>query len=112
MVLEAPGCGHQHVEAFAQCGALFAVAHPTENRTDFEVGEPGEVAHGGFHLHGQLAGRFEHEAAEFAMLAESLQNGQGERGGFARPGLGGRGNIPAFEGRRDRPELDRGRCSP
>jgi hypothetical protein len=43
------------------------------------------------------------------MLAESLQNGQGERGGFARPGLGGRGNIPAFEGRRDRPELDRGR---
>jgi hypothetical protein len=42
------------------------------------------------------------------VLAELLQGGEGEGSGFARPGLGGSNDIPAFEGRWDRPELDRG----
>ena len=109
MVLEPSRRGDDDIESGAQGLALRAVADAAEDRADFEVGEAGEVAHGSFHLHGQLARRFEHEAAEFSVVSEFLQRGQGERGGFSRPGLGGGNDIPAREGRRDRPELDRGR---
>lgn len=108
MVLEAPRGGDKHINAVAQRTALFAVADPAENGADFQVGEPGEVAHRCFDLHGQFPGRLKHEAAEFAVVAESLQGGQGERGGFTRTGLGGCYDIAAFEGRGDRPELDWG----
>jgi hypothetical protein len=109
VVLETSWRRHQHIEPFAQRGPLRAVADAAEDRPGAQVGEAGEIAHGRLDLHGQLAGGLEHEAAQLAVAAEFLERGQGERGGLARPGLGGRYDVTAFEGRRDRPELNRGR---
>ena len=108
VILETAGGGDDDVKAVAQGVALRTVADAAEDGADAEVGEPGEVAHGGFDLHGEFAGGFKHEAAEASVRTEFLQRGERERGGFAGPGLGGSNNVAAFESRRDRPELDWG----
>ena len=108
VVFEASGRGDEHIESGAQSGALGAVADAAKNAADFEVGEAGEVAHGGFDLHGEFAGGLEDKAAEGAVGAEFLQGGQREGRGFSRAGLGGGDDIASGEGGRNRPELDRG----
>ena len=106
VVLEAAGGGDENVEALLECGALVSVADTAVNAADLEIGETAEVAHGGFHLHGEFSSGFENEAAEATVRAELLKRGQREGGGFACAGLGRGDEVAAFKGRRNGAKLD------
>ena len=106
VILEAARSGDENIEALLECGALVSVADTAVNAADLEIGETAEVAHGGFHLHGEFASGLENEAAEATVRAELLQRGQREGGGFACAGLGRGDEVAAFKGRRNGAKLD------
>ena len=107
-VVEQPaGGGHQDIHAVAQGVLLLAVADAAEDDGGAQVGEPGEIANGGFDLRGQFAGRFEDQQAGLrAVLAELGEDRQRERCGLAGAGLRAADDVLAGEDQRNGAQLD------
>ena len=68
MIEQSSGRGDDDVRAGAQFIVLLAVADAAEDDGDFQIGEAGEIAEGGFHLRGEFARGFEDEHARAAGL--------------------------------------------
>ncbi len=106
VVFQTAGGGDKNIETLLEGCALVSVTNAAINTANLEVGETAEVAHGGFHLHGEFTGRLKDEAAKAAVRAELLERGQREGGGFSCAGLGRGDEVAALQGRRNGAKLD------
>ena len=111
VVFQTAWCGDENIQALLESGALVSITNAAVNTAYFEVGETTEVAHGGFHLHSEFAGRLEDEAAKATVRAKLLERGQREGGGFSCAGLGRGDEVTALQGGRDGAQLDGGRIT-
>ena len=91
------------VDALAEQGDLAVVAHAAEEDADDEGQVLAQDLGLALDLDGQLAGRGDDEGfppARTGIVHHALEDGDEERGGLARSGLGLHGDIPALEGER------------
>jgi len=109
-------CSHQNVHAFFDLADLRVHAHAAKNHGGVELQVFAIVAHRLFDLSGQFAGGREHQSADgfaakavFARLtqAQLVQQGQGERGGFAGAGLRTCQQVLSGQNGRNRLRLNR-----
>ena len=99
-------CDHD-IGTPAQRLILLAVSGAAVQHHRTQVGKARKIMKRGFNLRRQLAGRLEYQGAGFAMLAETRNDRQGERGGLPRAGLRRTDDIPSFERQRNRAQLNR-----
>jgi hypothetical protein len=95
--------GDDHVHAAAQLLHLALDVRPAVDGGDPESGLGGQGLEHLAHLHGQLAGRDEHQGPRPARLGGPVGHGPLEQGhaegqGLARPGLGLAADVPAGQG--------------
>jgi hypothetical protein len=96
-VEEAAGRGDQDVHAVREVLALLAVTDAAVDHGRAQVGVFGIFLERFLDLQRELAGGLEHEAADLAVGAEALENGQRKGRGLARAGLGRADHILAGE---------------
>src|SRR5205814_3868461 len=106
MTEQAARSGDDNIDPTFQVFALFSITNATMDDGCPQISEPAVIAKRGFNLRGQLARRFEHEAAKRAVFREQGQNWQGKRRGLAGTGLGRSDQVFAREDDREGAELD------
>ncbi len=107
--------GDDDVDRAGHPAKLLAIRHAADDLDAVDVGELAEVAHRAGDLAREFAGRGEHQDGRLAghpargETGEVGKNGEEEGGGLASAGGGGGENVAAFESKRNRLFLDRGR---
>ena len=109
-ILHAAGRGNDNLCDQAHALELRVFAHAADNGRGADARALGHERESFVDLHGEFAGRREHERLRTGgqgLLREQFENRQGERKGFARTGLRRGENIAPFERGRDRLRLNR-----
>ncbi len=114
VVEQASRAGDQDVDAAPQVLDLGLHSRAAEDRGDVQPQVAAVVLDAFRDLHGELAGRHQHQGARLAralgrgFLRQPLQQRQAEGGRLAGAGLGGAQHVVAGQHQRDRLGLDRG----